>query len=287
MVTKLPPGSFFGRTISRRTIAGITALESAYSSGICLPPHEHVAAFFDLVVGGACTEVLGGQTRTRGQWTFAFHPAGEVHSSRWHGEGARCFHVEVAPSLLDRARQYSPDLDHPVHFPVGTPHLLATRLYEEFRQSDEVSPLVIEGLTLELLAECSRQASRTRDRQPPRWLLAVSDLVRAKFREHLTLGAIAESVGVHPAHLARVFHRFHGCTLGGHVRKLRVEFACHCLTTSDIPLADLALATGFSDQSHFSNAFKRHTGITPAAFRRSARPRKSDAKGCSHRARPD
>jgi AraC family transcriptional regulator len=287
MATKLPPGSFFGRTVSKQTIAGITALESAYSSGLCLPAHEHVAAFFDLVVAGECTEVLGGQTRTRGRGTLAFHPAGEVHSSRWHGPQARCFHVEVAPALLDRVRQRSPGLDRPVHFPGGVPHLLGTRLYAEFRQSDELSPLAIEGLTLELLAEYSRQASRTRDHHPPRWLLTVSDLVRARFREHLTLGAIAASAGVHPAHLARAFRRYYGCTLSGHVSKLRVEFACHHLTTSDTPLAAIALAAGFSDQSHFSNTFKRHTGVTPADFRRSTRLRKSDAKACSHRARPD
>jgi AraC family transcriptional regulator len=75
--------------------------------------------------------------------------------------------------------------------------------------------------------------------------------------------------------------------LGDHVRKLRIEFACHRLATSDTPLADIALTAGFSDQSHFSNTFKRYTGMTPAAFRRSARPRKSVAKGCSYRARPD
>jgi AraC family transcriptional regulator len=287
MVTKLSPGSFFGQTITRRTVGGITALESAYSDGVCLPPHEHAAAFFDLVVAGACTEVLGGQTRTRGRWTVAFHPAGEVHSSHWHGQTARCFHIEVAPLLLDRVRQCSPSLNDPVHFPGGTPPLLATRLYHEFRDMDELSPLAIEGLTLELLAECSRQPSRTQDRQPPRWLRTVSDLVQARFREPLTLGLIAESVGVHPAHLARVFRRFHGCTLGDHVRKLRIEFACHSLTTSDTPLADIALAAGFSDQSHFSTTFKRHTGVPPAAFRRSVRPRNSDANGCSLRARPE
>src|SRR5262249_6006969 len=148
-------------------------------------------------------------------------------------------------------------------------------LYDEFRHTDELSPLAIEGLTLELLAECSRRASRISDRHPPRWLLTVCDLVQARFCERLTLGAIAESVGVHPAHLARVFRRFHGCTLGDHVRKLRIEFACRRLTTSDTPLADIALAAGFSDQSHSSNTFKRHTGVSPAAFRKSARPRNS------------
>jgi AraC family transcriptional regulator len=287
MVTKLPPGSFFGRTTGRRAFAGVTVVESAYPGGACLPPHEHATAFFDLVVAGACEEVLGGQTRDRGRSTFAFHPAGEVHSSRWQGPEARCFHVEVAPPLLDRARQYSPGLDRPVHFPGGAPRGLATRLYDEFRRADDVSPLAIEGLTLELLAECSRRAPRVADRQPPRWLRTVHDLVRARFCERLTLGIVAESVGVHPAHLARVFRRFHGCTLGDHVRQLRIEFACRRLTTSDAPLAEVALAAGFSDQSHFSNTFKRHTGVPPAAFRKSARPRNGGPSGCSHRARPE
>jgi AraC family transcriptional regulator len=287
MITKLPPGSFFGRTIRRRAITGISALESAYSPGLRIPAHEHVAAFFDLVVAGGCTEVLGGHTRTRGLGTFAFHPAGEVHSSCWHGPEARCFHVEIAPPLLGRARQYSPGLDHPVHFPGGPPHLLGTRLYEEFRQPDDLSALAIEGLLLELLAECSRQESRARDRQPPGWLLTVGDLVRARFCEPLTLGAVAEAVGVHPAHLARVFRRFYGCTLGDQVRRLRVEFARRRLANSDAPLADIALAAGFSDQSHFSNTFRRHTGLSPAAFRRSPRARNSFATGCSPRPRPE
>jgi AraC family transcriptional regulator len=165
------------------------------------------------------------------------------------------------------------------------PRLLAARLHEEFWGADEASALAIEGLTLELLAECSRSVSPGTDRHPPRWLASAFDLVRARFREPLTLSAVAESVGVHPAHLARVFRRFHGCTLGAHVRTLRIEYACQCLTSSAASLAQIALAAGFSDQSHFSNAFRRSMGMPPAAFRRYARARNLDASRCSNRAR--
>jgi AraC-like DNA-binding protein len=42
------------------------------------------------------------------------------------------------------------------------------------------------------------------------------------------------------------------------IRKLRVEFVCRRLTTSNASLVEIALAAAFSDQSHFSNTFKRH-----------------------------
>ena len=44
------------------------------------------------------------------------------------------------------------------------------------------------------------------------------------------------------------------------------------LRDSQESLATIALANGFADQSHFSNLFRRHTGVTPSAFRRAMQP---------------
>jgi AraC family transcriptional regulator len=159
------------------------------------------------------------------------------------------------------------------------------RIYDEFRCTDTVSALAVEGLTLELLAEGVRQGPRHVERSPPRWLRQARDLLHEGFRQRLTLDGIAETVGVHPAHLARVFRQQQGCTVGDYVRRLRIEYACHCLSTSDTALATIALAAGFSDQSHFSKVFKRQTGMSPAVFRESVVSRKSHAKECSDRTR--
>jgi AraC family transcriptional regulator len=286
MVIKLPPGSFFGQTQSRRVLEGITVLESVYSHDLRIPPHAHAEAFFDLVLDGACSEVHDGQTTDRSRSACAFHPPGEVHSNSWHGPEPRCFHIAIAPALLNRVGQYAPLLTRSVHFPAGTPGLLATRVYHEFRRMDEVSPLVIEGLTLELLAQTTRLASRIPERRPPRWLRRVRELLHDKFSERLTLEVLAESAGVHPAHLARVFRQFLGCTVGDYLRQLRIECACRRLTSSDASLVEIALAAGFADQSHFSRTFKRHTGLSPVAFQKSFGRRKADAKECSPGARP-
>jgi AraC family transcriptional regulator len=80
-------------------------------------------------------------------------------------------------------------------------------------------------------------------------------------------------VGVHPVTLARGFRRAYGCTLGEYVRRQRIENACRQLLDSAASLAEIALANGFADQSHFSNTFHRYTVMTPARYRRSAKER--------------
>jgi AraC family transcriptional regulator len=59
--------------------------------------------------------------------------------------------------------------------------------------------------------------------------------------------------------------------VGEYLRRLRIDRAAEQLVWGDLPLAEIAIAAGFSDQSHFSNVFRRRTGISPSAFRREAR----------------
>jgi AraC family transcriptional regulator len=55
------------------------------------------------------------------------------------------------------------------------------------------------------------------------------------------------------------------------VRRLRVDWALRELSTSARSLSEIALDAGFADQSHFTRVFKRQVGVSPGAFRRSAR----------------
>jgi AraC family transcriptional regulator len=48
----------------------------------------------------------------------------------------------------------------------------------------------------------------------------------------------------------------------------RIESAKRLLANHGISLAEIALDTGFSEQSHFSRAFRASTGISPGAWRR-------------------
>jgi AraC family transcriptional regulator len=156
-----------------------------------------------------------------------------------------------------------------VGFRGGTTALVGRRLYKEFHEIDDVSPLVIEGLVLELIGETARRASaeKTYAHNMPRWLKQTRELLSARFAERLTLAIIAGEVGIHPMHLSQTFNRTFRCTVGEFIRRRRIEYACQELTTSNTPLATIALEAGFCDQSHFTRTFKRHVGAAPSEYR--------------------
>jgi AraC family transcriptional regulator len=153
------------------------------------------------------------------------------------------------------------------------PAAIARRVYQEFRRMDDAAPLAIEGLLLELLAVLSRRRSEDLPEGSAPWVGEARDLLHADITSRPTLAELAEAVGVHPVTLARTFRRTFGCTVGEYLRRLRIERAAEQLVSGELPLAEIALVAGFADQSHFSNVFRRHTGMSPSAFRREARGR--------------
>lgn len=274
---RLSGGCFYGEVLQRRALSEFVLVETRYSSGQKIMSHSHEHACFCFVLQGGFIETYGKRERSCQASSLIYRPPDETHLNQFQSAGGRCFNIAVEPHWLERVRQLSASPEISIHFRGGLLALLAMRLYREFQQMDEVSTLVIEGLALEMFGATSRHyralEASERGAVAPRWVLQARELIEARFSESLTLAGVASCVGVHPVHLARVFRRYYRCTIGEYVRQVRVEFASRELSGSDTPLAEVAAASGFSDQSHFSKTFKRLTGQTPAEFRKGSRPR--------------
>lgn len=80
-------------------------------------------------------------------------------------------------------------------------------------------------------------------------------------------------VGTTPTALTRRLRRITGLSTTQLVLRTRIDAASRLLTTTDTPLAEIALRTGFYDQAAFSRQFARLAGETPGQFRRRERRR--------------
>jgi AraC family transcriptional regulator len=222
--------------------------------------------YFSLTLQGEYKKLYGKQSVPCTPGTLVFHPP-EQKQSGYCETGGRSFIIEIAPQVLDRFEHHSASLEKLTISRGGVLTWLAIRLYKEFRQMDEFSPLAIEGLVLEMIVEGARRSTKASCVTPPYWLKQTKEILETCYSENLRLVRIAKSVGVHPVHMATEFRRFYKSTMGEYTRRLRVDFACHEISKTQRPLSQIALAAGFSSQSHLCTAFKRVTGITPTEYR--------------------
>jgi AraC family transcriptional regulator len=237
-----------------------------------LSPHVHDRTSVALMLEGGFDLSIRGRDLVCRPSTVATEPAGETHGNLVGVEGAHVLVIQPDPADAELHRICADVLDEVRCFSQGDVARAGWRLAHEVRNPDAVSPLAIESLALDILATSSRlRAVHPAARRPPAWLLTARDVIHARFLDRLRTGAIAAEVGVHPVHLARVFRSHFRTTVGDYARRLRLEWAATRLARSEDSIADIALTAGFADQSHFTRVFKRHAGMTPDRFRRSAR----------------
>ena len=265
-LTSRPSPLVLGNADRRVELSGFVLTVTFRPAGLVLPPHFHEYANIALAVEGSFIETVGRKPYEVNPCSVIFRPAGEKHSNRYGKTAAHCLIIEVRPQRLSELRQVTEILDRASYVEGGMISSLALRILREFRTLDAVGPLSIEALTLEMLVQATR-LDVVQDRNPPRWLQQAREVIHEQFLESLSLSSVAELVGVHAAHLAKMFRKHYGCTLGDYVRRLRLDYASQLLARSERTLTTIALAAGFYDQSHFTHLFKLRFGITPGDFR--------------------
>lgn len=253
------------------TAAGITLHDHLYTPSAVLEAHGHGPAFLSLVLSGGYAARTGGTETPYTPGTAIYHGAQHEHRVTVGNREVRAMTVDLSVALVQRLRDAGAREPAPLLHLRGSLAWLCGRVYEESLRWSPASALVVEGLVLEILGGIGRTHGAARDTFEPRWLRRADELVRSDLDRGLTVERIAERVGVHPVHLSRTWRRFRGLSIGESVQRARIGLACRRIAAGPESLADLALALGFADQSHFSRVFKRITGTTPAAFRRQTR----------------
>ncbi|MFD1702017.1 helix-turn-helix domain-containing protein [Methylopila henanensis] len=123
----------------------------------------------------------------------------------------------------------------------------------------------------------SREGARPAPREAPgglsrRELARIADHVDAHLAEDVSLADLAALARMPVDRFARRFRAATGLAPYAYVLERRVRAAERMLAASELSIAEIAFALGFSSQSHFTTVFRRRNGATPQAWRRAAAP---------------
>lgn len=208
-------------------------------------------------------------------------PAG--HDSTWEGDTPASARLRIPAGLIDVAgeqlgRQRIAQIEIRNVFEVrdATIERMALLLLGELEQRPHPAQLlIVEQISLALAAHLLRSYNLfevARAYEPPALgrheLSRLTEYVEENIDRPISLGELAALVNVSRFHFARLFKRSMGMTAINFVEGCRIRRAQALILETDLTLVEIALSTGFADQSHFTRRFHRHIGCTPAAFAR-------------------
>jgi AraC-like DNA-binding protein len=114
----------------------------------------------------------------------------------------------------------------------------------------------------------------------PAWAKELKEIIQDHIDTNLSLKEISKGLDFSPSYLSREFSKyFEDLTFGEYIRKQRIQKAIELMGQARYSLTEIAYLTGFSDQSHFTRIFKKHTGENPSAFRKKSQKSKARTKG--------
>jgi len=114
-------------------------------------------------------------------------------------------------------------------------------------------------------------AAQIRGGLSPMIMRRVREYVDAHLDETISINALAGVAGLSPFHFARAFKQSEGVPPHNYVVLRRVKRTMELLAETDLPLSKIALAAGFSDQSHCARRFRENVGMCPRDYRWSTR----------------
>jgi AraC family transcriptional regulator len=251
---------FKGLEVEMHRYPGARVLRVVHPGAQDIAEHRHDWAYVGLYTAGRYREQYdGGEVEMRGP-SAVLHPPGRPHADLVGEEGLETLTIEFDPHWLkfgrfrnwgDRSRAW-----------IGGAAAFASRRFAAEIASASADERSVQVATARFLA-------MTLAAEPPcspPWLERAHAWIASE--EPTSVNILARRLGLHPAYLARAYRHATGEGLVETWRRRRIETASTLLRKTSLPLADIAAASGFCDQSHMNRCFSLVLGRTPLIIRR-------------------
>jgi len=249
--------TFLGTASLERECGGFhVGLRRATVPAEAVPEHSHETAHIILAIDDDYVSSAIGASLWRGPSMLVYNPPDTVHRDRYAADAGRFVSIDLPKGFEPRG--------------VGDAAVIQSSQIKTLTFSvvaamlGKASSLDIEDKLLKVAAALSRSHQ---PKHAPSWLAAAAEAIGdLAGNAELRVRDIAQMVGVHPVHLARVFGQHFHCSPGHAIRRIRVERVAAALSRRR-PIIDLSHDHGFADQAHMARCFRSFYGATPSAFR--------------------
>ncbi|MDJ0567509.1 MAG: AraC family transcriptional regulator [Pleurocapsa sp. MO_192.B19] len=261
-------------------------------SEICLPPPDRIAypssSEHCIIVHVANSDNLERQLDAKKWQCSPSHPGGltfvPAHQKVgwfWDRE-VELFEIHLSPLLLERVARESGEIDSGSielrdRFTIRDPFLeqLAMALRAEIQRGNAVNHLYLESLQNVLAVHLLRHhcAIEISNLSAPKKLTQsqlkqILNYIQDNLGNEIELAELAKVVRISPHHFGKLFKQNMGIPPYRYVLQCRIDRAKKLLAKKRLSIAAIATQSGFYDQSHFTNVFRRYTALTPRQYQK-------------------
>ncbi|RAP74996.1 helix-turn-helix transcriptional regulator [Paenibacillus montanisoli] len=251
--------------------------------------HAHDAIEFMYVISGTCTVETRSGTILMRKGDLILLDSGVVHRLIVPKETpCRMLNVEftftecrgIYPSLKQLAHgdeAFAQLLDRKISTivlrdPSDVHHTLKSIVMEMDTggtHRDSMSHLMLSQLLIRVARLAAEEAQDSAGGQHHRYVRKAAEYIHQHYDCDIQSKDVADAVNLHPVYLQRIFKANMNTTMTDYLAELRIEKAKMLLARTDIPIIEIAGYIGLNSRQYFSMLFKKLTGMSPAAYRKS------------------
>lgn len=263
----LTSGNYFGlKTEKVFSSDNISIIDSLYQSNTILSAHEHDTFHLVLVKNGMYEECFLKQKRILEKGDLIIHPGFQQHENKIFKNNTSVLNIEVSSEWMNKfGFDNNYNIENRIFQGAITKHL--HDLLCIYANNFHCNYIEIESLFIDIFNNIKQQTIKLNGTN--RIISRVkSFLQEADVYSNHSLQDIGINLNIHPIYLARLFKEKTGMTIGEYTRKIKIDKACKDLIYSKNTITEIAISSGFYDQSHFIRVFKQNFGTSPLKFRK-------------------
>jgi len=144
----------------------------------------------------------------------------------------------------------------------------AYNLIEESNNNLPFSNIIVSNIMSELIISLMRKSDITKNSTGIPLIQEALGYINSHFKKDLSLSLLSEKLSVSSNYLGTLFKKHLGMSFNDYLNAVRLKYACSVLSIENLPLKEIALASGYNSVEYFLYIFKKNLSITPTEYRK-------------------